>query len=139
MKQFLCTRTATGRRHGPYRLVVAAGIAGSGAAQWLDLLPVGGGWIDADGDEWTRLGDVPDELPTTDHAKVGRQNLQRAEQSERLERIALAYLAVLGPAYFADTFRLKTGFSLAQACADNARELIAELDKPEGNPFEAGL
>lgn len=85
----------------------------------FEALLLGETLTDVDGDVWTRIpdSDAPEPVP------------QSRQDAERLERIALAYLAVIGPVIVTREVEAGPNLTLAQLVVSNARELIAELDK----------
>jgi hypothetical protein len=119
MKQFQYTKPG-GTTYGPFSESDVADIVSAGHVPgWAHTAPIGDTCEDSDDDVWTRLPDLGEApIVVTD----------QTPRDERLERIALAYLAVIGPAYF-NGMQLEEGVSLSASCVYNARCLIAELDK----------
>lgn len=117
MKQFTYT-DARGHSFGPYTLDDVRKMSREIVnLEALNALAEGGNWVDAQGDLWIRC--TPDD-----------ERLASVVADERLERITLEYLRFLGPAYLTGALELDADKSLASCCVTNARELIAELDKP---------
>lgn len=119
MKQFQWVSHLTGYTHGPYSLHKAVGdyAPGADAHDHLDRLQVGSSWTDRDGDVWTRLPDSPEAELVSETEAV---------HDERLERIAVAAMVAWIP--FTDLLSSR-GLTPAQAAMNDARDLIAELDK----------
>lgn len=58
--------------------------------------------------------------------RIGDRNRYR---QVRTDRMAIEFLRIFAPLVVDGSVQLTEGRSLQQFCADNARELIAELDK----------
>lgn len=58
--------------------------------------------------------------------RIGDRNRYR---QERLDRMAVELLRIFAPLIVEGSVQLTEGQSLQQFCADNARDMIAELDK----------
>lgn len=118
MKQFQYTKPG-GTTYGPFSESDVADTASAGHVPgWAHVAPIGATCQDSDGDVWVRLPDRGEAPSSSDEPK----------RDERLERVALAFLAVIGPAYF-NGLQLEEGVSLSASCVYNARRLIAELDE----------